>query len=238
MQILIARTSLAARDLSEFSPDFGFLSIAHRETFVLESSLAQPSHLLAGLDAMAKKQRTAVAVVSTPRDRDAWLVETLVVLSRTHALYTYDPDAGARWSERFRLFVPPATEVSPAHAAAVTEELRRNFRIVPASEWNSDQMELAEYLGACQTHAPLAIPYIWVEGPDGTGQRALLTRDLANFCADRRRAWELFEELSGAGKREAAPAISTDDARKEGAHEAIQQVIAMLKPARNTDFSL
>jgi hypothetical protein len=226
VQILIARTGLAPQDLSGFSPDFGYLAIAHREAFVLQSSLAQLSHLVPGLASMAKTQRTAVAVVSVPHELDAWLTETLAVWSRAHALYTYDPDAGSRWPERFHLFTPPPSDLSPAHAAAVASNLRRNFLPIPAAAWNSEQMELADYLAAYQSRPPLAIPYIWVEDAGGTQQRALLTRDLVNFCVDRRRAWELFEELASAGKPQVVP--DAGDARKEGAREALQQVIAML----------
>ena len=224
VQILISRAGLEPRDLTGFSPDFGYLSIAHRESFVLQSSMAQPSHLLPGLAAMAKTQRPAVAVVSVPAEPEAWLSDSLLVLSRTYPLYSYDPDAGPRWADRFRLFVPPPADLSSAHAAAVASGLRGQFRLIPASAWNNDQLELPEYLAAYQTKPPLAIPYIWVEGPNGQ-HRALLTRDLVNFCVDRRRAWNLFEELSGIGQPQLVP---NDNARQEGAREALQQVIAML----------
>jgi hypothetical protein len=105
--------------------------------------------------------------------------------------------------------------------------LRRHFRLVSPDEWTSEQMELSPYLTAYTDRAPLAIPYIWVEGPNGQ-VRALLTRDLANFCVDRRRAWALFEELGGFGK----PLIVPDEnSRQEGAREAIQRVITMLTGA-------
>jgi hypothetical protein len=87
-------------------------------------------------------------------------------------------------------------------------------------------MELPEYLAACGARQhPLAIPYIWVEGPKGSRQRALLTRDLANFCVDRQRAWDLFADLAGAANPQPA---ADDNARQEGAREAIQRVIAIL----------
>ena len=78
----------------------------------------------------------------------------------------------------------------------MTSGLRRQFRVIPAAAWNNDQLEMTEYLEAYRMRPPLAIPYIWVEGANGTQQRALVTRDLANYCADRRRAWDLFEDLS------------------------------------------
>ena len=93
------------------------------------------------------------------------------------------------------------------------------------AEWNGEQMELAQYLAAYTDRPPLAIPYLWVEGPNGSQQRALLTRELVNFCVDRRRAWALFEELAAAQKPQPVPDGS---ARQEGAREALQRVIAIL----------
>lgn len=234
VQVLILRGGLEPQDLTEFTPDFGYVSIAHRESFVLQSSLAQPSHLLPGLKSMAKMLRPAVAVVASPTrdddEREAWLEECLLVLSRTFPLYTYDPESGARWADRFRLSPQGQTgdDLTAAHAAAVSSRLRKQFLMVTASEWNSEQMELSDYLKAYTDRPPLAIPYLWVEGANGAQQRALLTRDLVNFCVDRRRAWALFDELAGVGKPQPVADVS---ARQEGAREAIERVIAMLAEA-------
>jgi hypothetical protein len=231
IQILIQRGGLDEEDINAFSPDFGFVSIAHRESFVLQSSMAQPAHLLPGLKAMAKTLRPAVAVVSTPRpeeeERGAWVEDSLLVLSRAIPLYIYDPDAGPRWADRYRL-LPQTGDLTAVHAAAVSPRLQNQFRVIPASAWNDDQIELAQYLEAYTDRPPLAIPYIWVKGANGTQQRALVTRDLVNFCIDRRRAWALFEELAEASKPK--PVVD-ENARQEGAKEAIQKVLAMLATA-------
>jgi hypothetical protein len=231
VQILILRGGLEPQDLTEFTPDFGYVSIAHRESFVLQSSLAEPSHLLTGLKSMAKTLRPAVAVVAAPRkddnEREAWMEECLLVLSRTFPLYTYDPESGERWAHRFRLLPHDQSrdELTAAHAAALSPRLRKQFRTVTPSEWNSDQIELADYLKAYTNGPPMAIPYLWMEAPNGGQQRALLTRDLVNFCVDRRRAKSLFEELAEVGKPQP---VADVNARQEGAREAIQKVIAML----------
>jgi hypothetical protein len=195
---------------------------------VLQASMAEPRHLLDGLRAMAKTLRPAVAVVSVPRpaddEQEAWLEDTLLVLSRTFPLYTYNPDAGARWADRFHLLPQALTQLTAVDATAVSSRLRKQFRLVPAESWNSDQMELAAYLEAYTDRAPLAIPYIWVETSAGP-QRALLTRDLVNFCIDRRRAWALFEEL---GESRRVQPVPDANAREEGAREAIQKVLTLL----------
>jgi len=231
VQVLILRSGLEPQDLHEFTPDFGYLSIAHRESFVLQSSMAQPSHLLPGLAAMAKTLRPAVAVVAGPRrqeeDASVWREESLLILSRTFPLYSYNPESGAHWKERFQLLAHDVTheDLTAAHTIAVSDHFRQQFRIVPPSAWTSEQMELKPYLEAYTHRPPLAIPYLWVETKDGTQQRAMLTRDLVNFCVDRRRAWALFDELAEIGKPQPVP---NENAREEGARDTIQQVLAML----------
>jgi ferredoxin len=229
-------------DLSGFMPDFGYLSIAHREAFVLQSSLAQLDHLTAGLSAMTRSLRPAVAVVSVPPAREtdanetnAWLESSLLLLSRTFPLYRYDPDRGESWMERFELQSgPPPGALTAAHAAAVSSEFRRHFRIVPDSGWNEEQMELTEYLERYRQTPPLAIPFIRVVDEQGNRQRAVITRELVNLSRDRQRAFRIFEELSGVKNAhvEAAVVRTREEVhtqvRREGATEAIYRVIAML----------
>lgn len=150
-----------------------------------------------------------------------------MILSRSFPLYRYDPESGAHWKERFRLLPNDAAheDLTAAHTLAVSDHFRQQFRIVPPSAWTSEQMELKPYLEAYTHRPPLAIPYLWVEAKDGTQQRAALTRDMVNFCVDRRRAWDLFDELAESGKPQPVP---NEDARQEGARDAIQQVLAML----------
>ncbi len=229
-------------DLTGFMPDFGYLSIAHREAFVLQSSLAQMDHLKAGLSAMAASQRPAVAVVSVPPAREAerdearaWLETSLLYLSRSFPLYRYDPDRGDSWMDRFELSQPIASALTTAHVVAVSDEFRQHFRIIRADSWNDAQMELAEYLERYRQTPPLAIPFLWVTDEHGERQRAVVTRELVHLIRDRQKACRIFEELAGIGNSWVEAAVtktraeSQEAARREGATAAIHQVVAMLR---------
>src|SRR5207248_842118 len=113
IQVLVETAGLKPRHLSEFPPDIGYISIAHREAFVLQSSLSCPQHLIPGLDAMARSLRPAIAVVESPVNgddqRDPWLESILLTNSRTVPIYCYDPAQGVLWAERFKLLHPPGT---------------------------------------------------------------------------------------------------------------------------------
>jgi ferredoxin len=244
IQVLVTTAGLYADDLSGFVPDFGYLAIAHREAFVLQSSLSRPEHLSEGLEVMSRTLRPAVAVVAVPEaaDHDARLASSLLYLSRAFPLYRYDPDRGATWSDCFELLVDEELHVTAADFAAVSPKFRQHFRILPPEAWDDEQMELSEYLKRYTKEPPLAIPFLWVIDPRGASQRAAVSRELVNLCRDRQRAWAIFEELAGEKKAphvEPAAAPPTDPAaerdpererkaRLEGATQAIYRVVAML----------
>jgi ferredoxin len=241
VQVLIPYQGLQADDLSGFMPDFGYLSIAHREAFVLQSSLSHLQHLTDGLTAMNRTLRPAVAVVSVPAayragedEAQAWLESSLLHLSRAFPLFRYDPDRGESWMERFELLYRPARGLTAAHAVAVSNAFRHHFRIIPDSDRDAEQVELAEYLARYRQIPPLAIPFLRVVDEHGEVRRAVVTRELVNLSRDRQKAYRILEELAGVGNAHVEAAVEKTreevrtNVRLEGATEAIQRVITML----------
>lgn len=244
IQILVHAPGLSADALKGFVPDFGYLSIAHREAFVLQSSLSCPSHLVAGLAAMAGSQRTAVAIVSVPpadaEAGQAWTETLLLYLSRAIPVYRYDPGLGASWPDRFALLTPQcgagsADVLTAAHAIAISRRFGSQFRLLPNLAWDAEQMELCEYLEKYNLRPPLAIPFLWVLDAEGNPQRAVITREAVNLCRERARSWKIYEELAAirpASEGKPSEPADEDQARKEGAKQAIYRIAAMLTDAQ------
>jgi hypothetical protein len=240
VQILVPSCGIYADDLCGSAPDLGHLAIAHRDAFVLQSSLAAWDHLANGFAELTATLRPAVAIVATPEDgqntSEAWLETSLHYLSRTFPLFRYDPDRGAGWAERFHLFEPgpPYDAMIPLHSMALSSQYREDFRILPPSAWDEDQMEICEYLAKYIQTAPLAIPFLWIFDRDGNRQRAVLTRELIHLCRDRQQAWDLFAGL--APRRESQSPIANsshsgaemEEARQQGATQAYQRLFALL----------
>jgi hypothetical protein len=245
VQIAVVDAGPNTGELNSFVPDFGYLAIAHREAVVLQTSTAAPAHLLKGCEQLAATLRPAVAVTSTPRDESdngtRWRETSLQYVSRSHPLYSYNPDAGDSWRERFQLVeTASADTITFAHTAAVSPALSRHFRVLPANSWTDEQVDIAEYLQQYKAYPPLSIPFLWIASPEGR-QRALMTRDLANVCRDRQRAWRILEELAGLRNAyvEAAVAKTRDEVegmtaaretqlKQDAATEAIYRVVAAL----------
>ncbi len=204
-------------------PDLGYLAIAHRDALVLQSSLAEPAHLYAGLGRLTQSLRPSLAVVASPawhRPVDPWIQLTAAHYGRATPCFLYDPEAGSTWAACFELTPNPQmdedwpqltvrvadeesgtqeqTEVFTwAHAALVTPEARKGVRVLPLAAWSDEQIPIADYLGLDQETRSRCIPYVWVVANDGELQRAILTREMAYTCTDRLSGWCTLLELAG-----------------------------------------
>ncbi|NIM61755.1 MAG: hypothetical protein GTO30_08910, partial [Acidobacteria bacterium] len=220
--------------LSGFHPGLGYLAIAHREAFVVQSSLVCPARLARGLKRMAHSLRPGVALVSVPAwnaSVPAWIQLQAAEQARAMPGFVYDPEAGPNWAERFELEGNPQPDrswpvyavdyldaqgekvsleqpFSFAHAVALDPAYRGHFRIVPVEAWSTEQLELADYLAAPPASVTRKIPFIWVVR-EGQLARALITRELAYACRDRLGAWRILQELAGTDNEYARRAAET-----------------------------
>ena len=240
LQLLVTRSGFGVGELGEAGIEPGYLAMVHRESFVVQGTMARPTELSALLEDMAASLRPAVAVIATPEpDADpieAW--EELSLLDRAHAApsYRYDPERGETWAERFEILPGPGepekeepVSVTAAHAAALSRRMLDHFRVLPPSAFDGEQVELGGYLAEYRDRPPLGIPFLWVLSPDGERQRAICTRELAALCRDRLRSWKAARALASPPAAQ-APAAAPDagQARAEGARQALLRLVASL----------
>ncbi|MBW2464055.1 MAG: hypothetical protein JRH11_20570, partial [Deltaproteobacteria bacterium] len=236
----------AEGSFSEYAFELGYLVLAHREAFVLQSSLASPEHLISGLGKLAAAVRPAVAVVAQPSGvLPAWLELVSGVAGRGAPLFRYDPGAGPSWAHRLDMGANPQPErpwpVHPitcegadgkdqtldlaftfAHAAALEPSLRGQFWVIPTSAWTDEQINLPELIGAEGDQPSLGLPFIWVVGEDGSLARAVVTRQLTMGTHDHMRSWHTLQELGGLDNEHVRRATK---ATLDGAHaEAATQL--------------
>jgi ferredoxin len=190
---------------------------------------------------MAASLRPGIAIVAVPSWQASippWFELAAAEQARAIPCFTYDPEAGANWAERFDLGGNPQPDrpwpvhtvshadeqgqaatleqaFTFAHAVALDPAFRNHFRIVPEEAWSAEQMELSDYLDAPVAVVARKIPFIWVVTENRLA-RALVTRELAYVSRDRVRAWHILQELAGTDNeyvRKAADAarISTQE---------------------------
>jgi len=246
------RAAESWQGLAGFHPGLGYLAVAHREAFVVESSLVCPERLVQDLERMATSLRPATALVAVPvwnAPVSPWVQLLAAEQGRAIPCFTYDPEAGPHWATRFDLDGNPQPQrpwpVHPvsyldtqgaetsveqpftfAHTVALDPAYRGHFRIVPSQAWSAEQVELADYLAAPVAAVARKIPFIWVVTDESLLARALITRELAYACRDRVRAWRILQELAGTDNeyaRRAAEAARTETrALAETEREAIE----------------
>ncbi len=248
----------SGRSVADHELDLPYLSVAHREAFVLQSSLSEPEHLLRGLTEMVKTIRPGVAFVGgQPWSQDdglPWVQSVAEHQARVSPCFRYDPDAGDTWAESFALTHNPQARkawpmypvrymdgdaetemtlpISYAECVALSPFARKQFRIVPVDAWGEDQMELSEYLQRSPQDGRNLLPFIWVVDEQNHLQRAILTRELVTACRDRMRAWRVFQELGGIENKFAQRAA---DRAREEARKDIESIRAEQRSVEGMD---
>lgn len=188
-----------------FHPGLGYLAVAHREAFVLESSVIRPDHLLSGLATCARSLGPGLALVTVPRKGvGAGDLPALAaaLFGRATPLLRYDPAAGETWAERFDLQANPEPEAAwpevgaaPwtfVHFAACESGLHRHVLGPPAAGDDERFVTVAEWLSAPDALRNRRIPFL-----DVSGERRVVTRAAAFAALDRMRAWRILQELAG-----------------------------------------
>ncbi|MCP3962527.1 MAG: ferredoxin [bacterium] len=286
-----------------FHPGLAYLAIAHREAFVLQSTLARPGHLASGLVDLAETLGPAVAIVAQlpvgpppeepspaaapvsppsfpPGER--WIQLVAAHAGRATPCLRYDPAAGTSWAERFDLEENPEprrawpsrslpyldaegeeqnleTTFTFADFVALEPSCRGHFRVVAAEGWSEGQVAIAEYLAISDDEQRRLLPFIWVIDSPGRLLRAVLTRELAYACRDRRRAWRILQELAGTDNEHArraaerarqetlaeaeeerakladAHAVELEEVRSRAAGEAMERLVAVLMDIGTTE---
>ncbi|MDH3626678.1 MAG: 4Fe-4S binding protein [Acidobacteriota bacterium] len=116
---------LDGRDLLAGGADPALLALAHRQAFVLSSSIAHPGHLFPGLRAALAFTGTALIHIHTPTPRAHGFEPNqmiararLAVESRVHPLLRYDPSLPGVFGRRLSLDGNPESVSDPAAWAA------------------------------------------------------------------------------------------------------------------------
>lgn len=225
------RGAVAGQDITPLANDLAMIAVAHRETIVVQSSVARPIHLMEGLYALRDARQPAVAVVSVPdpsQPGDAWLRLDSLAAAHTPSCFRFDPSRGDSWSARFELAEPAGDQavwptatmqvsaaggdrdldcpLTFADAATLVDPLHRH--ILPlADEVTSDDLEpLSEFLESDRTVPKL--PFIWVLDEHDVLRRALVSQALVSATWERARARRMQQELAGVNNAYVASAQS------------------------------
>jgi pyruvate-ferredoxin/flavodoxin oxidoreductase len=224
--------------------EIGLVGMAHRTTYVMQSTIAHPSHMIEGFIRGLKARRPALFNLYTSCQPEHGIGDDmssrqarLAVESRAYPLFRYDPDAGKTPAECFDLEGNPDVERDwPTYTLkykqgsrdkemelpmtfadfAVTEvRFRKHFRLAPPDTWNENMIPLAEFLDLEAGDREGRYPYVWSVDRKGELGRLLVDRAIVESTADRRDFWTMLRALAGVGKPEVDRGQIEQQARRD-----------------------
>jgi pyruvate-ferredoxin/flavodoxin oxidoreductase len=229
---------------TEVRKEVGLIAIAHRSTFVHQSSQAAASHLIAGVLKGLHKRRPALFNIYTPCPvehglADDWSQEAarFALESRAFPFLTYDPDAGNSFSDCLSLEGNPSPEsdwptyeirylddegkdqilevpLTVADWAATEARFKQHF-----SELPKDLYEYAvpfdQYIKLPVEERATKTAFIYTVNKKRNLRRLKVSPEMASLALERLQHWSQLRQLAGIEVSEAARNTVSDEIAAE-----------------------
>jgi pyruvate-ferredoxin/flavodoxin oxidoreductase len=211
----------------EVRKELALIAIAHRGTYVLQSSQASASHLIAGVIRGLNSRRPALFNVYTPCPvehglPDEWAPHAarLALESRAFPYLVYDPDGGESIADCLSLDGNPAVEDSwPTYAleyvdeagekqslelpltiadwAATEGRFKKHFKQVKPEDWGEEMVLFHEFVELPGDEREGKIPFVWAIGKDSKLGRLRVSAHIVKLAVDRLLFWSQLREMAG-----------------------------------------
>jgi len=233
--------------------EIGLIAMAHRNTYVLQGTLANTSHMIEGfIDGLMTKRPAIFNLYTTCQPEhgvgdDLGVNQAkLVVESRAYPIFKYNPDEGIKTQEALDLAGNPAMdkiwptyklqyeengreksmEVAMTFADfAITEaRFRKHFRKAPPNTWNENMILLSDFLELDGDDREGKFPFVWTVDKNNQLSRVLVAEPIVESCEERRDFWIMLRDLSGVE----AEAVEEVDIKNEIRTELIRKMTQKL----------
>lgn len=240
----MAQYGKAIKGKEEPRKEIGLIAMAHRNTYVLQSTIAYPSQMIEGFIQGLSARRPAVFNCFTSCQPEHGIGDDmgehqakLIVESRAYPLFRYNPDKGKTPQECFDLEGNPvidekwpkytidyldgkrekAMELPMTFADyAITEiRFRKHFRKSPPDTWNENMVPLAEFLEMSADEREGKFPYIWAVDRNQQLMRLLVAEPIVQSCEERQDFWIMLKALAGVDKKTETPEDQTEKIKAE-----------------------
>ncbi len=212
---------------TEIRKEISLIAMAHRTSYVLQSSFSHVSHLLEGYIEGLNSRNPAVFniyAVCPPEhgiaDDSADRQSKLAVESRAYPLFKYNPEKGTTFEECIELDGNPAINQDwPRYTlnyknskgkestldvpltfvdfAASEGRFRKHFRNIPEEKWSDAMIPVDEYLDLDPDDQETALPYIWTVNNKQQLVRTQVSKEMALSAQERLDFWHQLKSLSG-----------------------------------------
>ncbi len=209
--------------------EIGLIAMAHRNTYVLQATMANTSQMIEGFIDGLMARRPALFNLYTTCQPEHGVGDDmganqakLAMESRAYPIFKYNPEKGVKAEDAFDLSGNPAIdsiwptyqlkylengreksmEVAMTFADfALTEaRFRKHFRKVPRDAWNDNMVLLSEFLEMGADEREGKFPFIWAVDRKQHLSRVLVAKKIVESCEERRDFWIMLRALAGLGK--------------------------------------
>jgi pyruvate-ferredoxin/flavodoxin oxidoreductase len=249
----MAQYGKAIQGKQEPRKEIGLVGMAHRTTYVMQSTIATPGHMIEGFIKGLKARRPALFNLYTSCQPEHGIGDDmsehqarLALESRAYPVFRYDPDAGKTPAECFDLDGNPAVDADwPTYSIkyrefgrekemvlpltfadfALTEtRFRKHYRVAPPDTWNENMVPIAEFLGMSEDEREGRFPYVWSVNKKQELMRLVVAKPIVESCEDRRDFWTMLRALAGVEK----PGLSRDEIAQQVRAEVVGQLASGL----------
>ncbi|KAA6183795.1 pyruvate ferredoxin oxidoreductase [Thiohalocapsa marina] len=246
----------------EIRKEMGLIGMAHRTSFVLNSSAGNLTHLLEGFIDGLNARRPALFNVYTSCQPEHGIGDDMsthqarmVIESRAYPLFRYDPDAGTSFEECCSIEGNPNIDQDwiswtlkytdakgePAEMEvpftfvdfAMTEgRFRKHFRKAPPETWNDSMVPIAEFLQLDEDEREGHFPYVWGVDAKNRLMRVLVSQELVASCEERLGFWTQLRGLCGELNK-----VDIEQVRNEAKADMAQRLTSSLLAMAGGDAS-
>jgi pyruvate-ferredoxin/flavodoxin oxidoreductase len=224
----------------EMRKEIGLIAMAHRTTYVMQSTIANANHMIEGFIQGLMSRRPALFNLYTSCQPEHGIGDDrghhqakLAVESRAYPLFRYNPDDGKTAAECFDLECNPAiNDLWPRYSLsyleggreksleipmtfadfAMTEtRFRKHFRTAPPDTWHENMVPLADFLELAQEGREGRYPFIWTLDKQQHLSRLLVDKAMVQSCEERRDFWIMLRAMAGEGLAPESPAENLEE---------------------------
>ncbi|MDH5380393.1 MAG: 2-oxoacid:acceptor oxidoreductase family protein [Cyclobacteriaceae bacterium] len=229
---------------SEPRKEIGLIAMAHRNTYVMQATLANTSHMIEGfIDGLITKRPALFNLYTTCQPEHGVADDLgahqakLVVESRAYPIFKYNPDDGVKAEQAFDLQGNPdihstwptyqlkymengrqkTMELAMTFADfAITEaRFRKHFRKAPRNTWNDNMIPLVEFIELDRDDREGKFPFIWAVDRNQILSRVLVAQPIVDSCEERRDFWIMLRAMAGVKPEQVSEVNTEEKIRKE-----------------------
>ena len=262
----MAQFGKAIQGKQEVRKEMGLIGMAHRTSYVMQSAIAHPNHMIEGFIEGLKARRPALFNLYTACQPEHGIGDDmsenqsrLAVESRAYPLFRYNPGNGNRPEDCFDLEGNPAIDQDwPAYTLkyldggreksmeltmtfadfAVSEiRFRKHFRVAPPDTWNEKMVPLVEFLDLSDDERDGRFPYIWSVDRNQHLMRLLVAEPIVQSCQDRRDFWAMLRAIARVGESAPSRADIEADIRREMSGRLAGAIMQLASGEAATDLA-